>query len=147
MKTFSEFLAERATEQKRATKTQLTRLEKKLNVFYNTIGIDLDIDGKHFIKRIKERSKDDPITIDELRSLFRKIFNRHKATLVKLSKDTSQKGNIEAVLKDLTSELNIPIVIEPSDDPKPHEAEAKTIVRRNDFRTPDPVLAVESLKI
>ena len=76
------------------------------------------------------------ITIEELRSLFQKTYQKYAKDIVKKEVDW------QAVLKDLQSKINIPFVL--VWDKKNNELDlvAKTVMRKNDFKTSNPFLKV-----
>ena len=74
------------------------------------------------------------IKVAELQKLFKKI-QKNKG------KDVKDNEGIEAVLKDLSSDLNLPVVIKTKGDEI--ELVNKTIMRKKDFKTPSKVIKYE----
>lgn len=112
------------------SKKQLNDLEK----FADRILAKFDIDvkfTKHFLDRINDSRNNPDITVAEMQKFFKKIQKAKGENIKKLK-------NTEAVLKDLQSELNIPVVV----DYKKGEfiVTHKTIMRKKDFKTPDKVV-------
>jgi hypothetical protein len=119
------------------TAKQLADLEKFGDRLLNKFDIDIEF-TKHFADRMNDKRNKPAITVQELQKLFKKIA-RNKG------KNIKKHGDTEAVLKDIQSDLNLPVVI----DFKNGEFEVtnKTIMRKKDFKTSDPVLAYEDLNL
>jgi len=110
---------------------ELKSLEDYADYLFSSLGVNI-VFSKHFKDRVNDARKDRPITYDELAELFRKAYHEAGGDIAELPDDTS------AVLKDLTSKLNIPFKI--SDDPKHDETDAvmMTVMRKNKYLTNDP---------
>jgi hypothetical protein len=80
-----------------------------------------------------------PIKISELQALFKKIA-KDKGRKVIPHKDH------EAVLKDLQSDLNLPFFLKPKSNGE-LEVVLKTIMRKKNFKSPDPEVRYEDLNI
>jgi len=119
------------------TAKQLADLEKFGDRLLNKFDIDIEF-TKHFADRMNDKRNKPAITVQELQRLFKKIA-RNKG------KNIKKHGDAEAVLKDIQSDLNLPVVV----DFKNGEFEVtnKTIMRKKDFKTTDPVLAYEDLNL
>ena len=111
------------------TAKQLADLEKFGDRLLNKFDIDIEF-TKHFADRMNDKRNKPAITVSELQRLFKKIA-REKG------KNIKKHGDAEVVLKDMQSDLNLPIVV----DFKNGEFEVtnKTIMRKKDFKTSDPV--------
>ena len=77
------------------------------------------------------------IKVSELQRFFKKI-QRNKGRNIKSNPD------IEAVLKDMSTNLNLPVVIKTKGDE--FEVTNKTIMRKPDFKTTSKVLKYEGRK-
>tara|TARA_R110000823_G_scaffold199066_1_gene330231 strand:+ start:60 stop:1817 length:1758 start_codon:yes stop_codon:yes gene_type:complete len=119
------------------TAKQLADLEKFGDRLLNKFDIDIEF-TKHFADRMNDKRNKPAITTAELQRLFKKIA-RNKG------KNIKKHGDAEAVLKDMQSDLNLPIAV----DFKNGEFEVtnKTIMRKKDFKTTDPVLAYEDVEL
>ena len=124
MKTFKQYLSENITDK------QLKDLEKFADRILAKFNIDISF-SKHFVDRVNDNRNDPDITISELQKLFKKI-QKHKGEELKKSKGT------EVVLKDIQSDLNIPVVVKFKNGE--FEVTNKTIMRKKNFKTPDKVI-------
>lgn len=115
--------------------TQLKDLEKFADRLLDKFGIDIEF-TKHFGERMSDSRNDPCIKISELQSLFKKIAKDGG------KKVKAQKNN-EAVLKDLQTDLNLPVVVDVKGDGE-FEVRVKTIMRKKNFKTPSPEVKYES---
>jgi hypothetical protein len=106
---------------------QINDLEKFADRLLAKFDIDVEF-TRHFIDRVNDYRNSPEITISELQKLFKKI---HKAKGEKIKK----YANMEVVLKDLQSDLNIPVVVRYKNGE--FEVTNKTIMRKRKFHTPD----------
>jgi hypothetical protein len=118
------------------TKIQLDVLEKAIDKVFNKIGIDVEF-TKHFLDRVNDPRNDDQISLRELGQLFVKGYKKWGRQIAKMPIDS------QAVMKDLSTALNIPFVINKGKQGK--DMIAKTIMRKQNFNTPDMELPVESI--
>ena len=114
---------------------QLKDLEKFGDRLLQKFNIDVEF-TKHFGERMSDSRNKPCIKVAELQSLFKKI-GKDKGTKIK------QHADHEAVLKDLQSDLNLPFVAKPTKDGE-IELVLKTIMRKKDFKSPDPEVHYES---
>lgn len=118
------------------TPTELTHLKHYLVDTFSNLGLDFRF-GQHFYARVNDARNGKPITIGELTRLFTR-------TLKKYGKQISDMPpNIEVVLRDLATKINVPIAVTPEDDEDAQTVVAKTVMRKKDFGTSNPVLAIE----
>lgn len=118
------------------TKAQLDALEQAADKVFGRLGIDIEF-TKHFLDRVNDNRNRKQITIHELATLFKKEY-------IKWGRKISDMPvNSQAVMKDLSSELNIPFVLDQDGDEK--DLVAKTVMRKKDFKTPNTELPVESV--
>lgn len=117
------------------TPKQITDLEKFGDRLLNKFNIDIEF-TRHFADRMNDARNNPDIAIAELQKLFKKIQRNKGRNIKKL-------GDQEAVIKDLSADLNLPVAI----DYKPETGEFvvtnKTIMRKKDFKTPNKVLSYE----
>jgi len=118
------------------TKAQLNNLEQAADKVFGKLGLDIEF-TRHFLDRANDERNSKPITIKELAELFVKEYRRWGNKIAKMDFDA------EAVMKDLTSQINIPFVINPDGNGK--DLVAKTVMRKKNFTSPDPTLPVESV--
>lgn len=126
---------DRGSSSGKVSQSDLKALEKVLDKLFATVGLDIEF-SKHFVERLNHDRNKEQITIEELRSLFQKTYQKYAKDIVKKEVDW------QAVLKDLQSKINIPFVL--VWDKKNNELDlvAKTVMRKNDFKTSNPFLKV-----
>jgi Skp family chaperone for outer membrane proteins len=126
---------DRGSSSGKVSHSDLKALEKVLDKLFATVGLDIEF-SKHFVERLNHDRNKEQITIEELRSLFQKTYQKYAKDIVKKEVDW------QAVLKDLQSKINIPFVL--VWDKKNNELDlvAKTVMRKNDFKTSNPLLKV-----
>ena len=123
----------------RVTSKQLKSLEVILDKVFAKIGMDVEF-TKHFKARINDPRNKEQITVKELAILFKKEY-------IKWGKKIAQMGpDAEAVMKDLSSDINVPFKLEWNSRTKELELVAKTIMRKKNFSTPNKQYKVESFK-
>lgn len=128
--TFEEFLNESVT------KSDLNYAEKLADKWLGKYGIDVEF-TKHFLDRINDERNNPAISISELIEMFKKVAE-------KLGNEFSgEYDSLEAVLKDVVSDINIPFVLSPDSDPREDtELIAKTIMRKPNFQTSNKIFKV-----
>jgi hypothetical protein len=113
----------------------LDQVEAFADKLWSKLGIDVKF-THHFIERLNHERNGKPITTPELIRLFKKEYETYGKQIRKLD------GNEEAVLKDLSTELNLPFVIKDNG----HDGKtlvAKTIMRKSNFHSPDPEFPIK----
>jgi nicotinic acid mononucleotide adenylyltransferase/shikimate kinase len=109
------------------SQADIRELEKFADNLLNDYGIDIEF-TRHFGDRMSDERNTPCINVKELKDFFRKVY---------VNKGMKIKGNrgIEAILKDLQRNLNMPVVI----DYKNGEVEVtfKTIMRKKNFTSPN----------
>ena len=116
------------------TQQQLDALEKVLDQVFSKVGIDIEF-TRHFIDRVNDERNVKPISIKELAMLFKKEFIKYGKPIAQLGPDA------QAVMKDLETDINIPFVL--NWNGKELELVAKTVMRKKNFKTPNPEFPVE----
>ncbi len=129
MKSFSTFLAEEVTI------PQLKDLEKILDRAFKAVDIDINWTN-HFIDRVNDKRNGKPITTDELRDIFLKALEKHKAQFGKMP------DGFEAVLNDIQTKINLPFIIKYDGKNDEFDLVAKTVMRKVDFKTTTPKIKV-----
>ena len=117
------------------TRADIHNLDNVLDKLFKDIGIDVNLKSKHFIKRIKERTKSGEISFDDLKQVFVGAYSKYKKEMV--SKAQNEPG-FNVVLQDLSKLLNVPIELGIDDTPNddtPYELKAKTYIKKKDFLT------------
>ena len=80
-----------------------------------------------------------PVPIAELTRLFKQEYKRYGKPIAKMGPDK------EAVMKDLQTNLNLPFALVYDRQNNELDLIAKTIMRKDDFKTPNKVFAVEDV--
>ena len=93
--------------------------------------IDVVLTGKHFLERLVDKRNQKPISAAELTGFFKRLA-RKKNEFVEFLKKYG-----EIVASDNRTKINIPFM------QKANKAIAKTIMRKDDFKTSDPELKFE----
>tara|TARA_R110001606_G_scaffold7787_5_gene34102 strand:- start:77 stop:1618 length:1542 start_codon:yes stop_codon:yes gene_type:complete len=119
------------------TQLQLDALEKVLDRVFGNVGIDVEF-TRHFLDRVNDARNVKPISIKELGMLFKKEFVKYGKPIAQLGPDA------EAVMKDLSSDINIPFALDWNSGSGKLELIAKTVMRKKNFTTPNKEFAVES---
>jgi len=118
------------------TLADLQQLEMGLDILFSKLDIDIDITGKHFLDRINDPRNGQPVTIDELKTVFKKVFVQYGDTIKGL--DDQDQG----VLLHLATQLNIPFVLKHDVRKNQDTLHAKTIMRKPNFHSDSPVFRV-----
>ena len=116
---------------------QLSDLEKFGDRILAKFGVDITF-SRHFADRMNDARNKPEIKIAELQGLFKKIAKKKAVNIKKYP-------NAEVVLKDIQKDLNLPIAIKVDKDGT-LDVVHKTIMRKKNFGTPDPVISYESLE-
>lgn len=119
------------------TQVQLNALENALDKIFSKVGIDVEF-TRHFIDRVNDERNIRQITLRELGQLFAKTYQKYGKPIAQLGPDA------EAVMKDLSSDINIPFAL--NWNGKELELVAKTVMRKKNFTTPNKEFAVEARK-
>lgn len=106
---------------------ELNQIEKFADNLWKSLGIDVDF-SRHFLDRVNDERNGKPISSAELIRLFKKEYERN-------GKKIANMDDSEAVMKDLLTKINLPFVI--NDRFNHRELVAKTIMRKDNFRTPN----------
>ena len=112
---------------------ELNDLEKFADRLLNKFDVDIEF-TKHFADRMNDKRNKPAITIAELQRLFKKMAANK-------GKKIKKHGNSEAILKDMQSDLNLPIVVNWKNGE--FEVVNKTIMRKKAFKSPDPEVKYE----
>jgi hypothetical protein len=119
--------------EEKVSQSQIDSLERFADKLLAKYDIDIEF-TKHFVDRVNDARNDPEIKVAELQKFFKKV---HKAKGNKIK----SVGDMQAVLKDVERDLNIPAVL--TDKGKDFEVRFKTIMRKKDFKTPNKVIQYE----
>ena len=119
--------------QAKFTQRDIDDVEKFADRILRKYDIDIEF-TRHFIDRLNDPRNNPEIKIAELQRFFKKI-QRAKGQNIRNNPD------VELVLKDMSSNLNLPVVIKKRGDS--FEVINKTIMRKPDFKTTSKVIRYE----
>ena len=122
-------------ENRQITLEELKKLEHMLDRLYSELHIDVDF-TKHFLDRVNDPRNGKQITVGELQKIFTEVFRKYKDVL------RTQAPGFEAVMSDISTNLNIPFVFDWDSDNNERDMVAKTAMRKPDFSTSDKKLVV-----
>lgn len=120
------------------TQIQLDALERALDQIFGRLGIDVEF-TRHFIDRVNDERNIKQITLSELAQIFKKEFIKHGKPIAQLGPD------VEAVMKDLQTDINIPFALEWDKEKNELDLVAKTVMRKSNFKTSNKEFTVEDL--
>lgn len=115
------------------TQSELDQVERFADALWGKLGIDVEF-TRHFMDRVNDERNGKPISSAELVRLFKKEYERN-------GKQIAQLDGAEGVMRDLLTTVNLPFVIKDTQNGK--ELVAKTVMRKDDFKTPDPQYVVK----
>ena len=116
------------------TQRDVNDLEKFADRILKKYNIDVEF-TKHFVDRLNDPRNSPAIKVSELQKFFKKIQRNKGRNII-------NNPDIEAVLKDMSTNLNLPVVIKTKGDS--FEVTNKTIMRKPDFKTTSKVIKYES---
>lgn len=138
MLSFKEYIAEaNADSCLIITQSHMKAFEQFIDKMFEKYKIDFDF-TKHFRERISDERNAPCIDLKEIATTIKKIYEKYRKGEHTLSKyiDT------EAVIKDMQNDLNMPIAVEYNRRDDQIDVIAKTIMRKKNFRTPNPEIKV-----
>lgn len=124
------------TVEEKFSQSDVDGLEKFADRILKKYNIDVEF-TRHFVDRLNDPRNKPEIKVAELQRFFKKI-QKNKG------KDIRQNPDVEVVLKDLASDINLPVVINYKDGE--FEVVNKTVMRKKDFKTPDKVIKYEEVE-
>jgi len=115
------------------TGSELQNIEKFADALWGKVGIDIEF-TRHFFDRINDTRNGKPISSAELIRLFKKAYQKY-------GKQLGNTTNIEAVIKDALTKINLPFVLKDIGNNE-KQLVAKTVMRKNDFKTSNQVYPI-----
>ncbi len=109
------------------TLDQLQNLEAGLDILFSKLDIDVDITNHHFRDRVNDPRNGEQITIAEISKLFKHVYSKYGDRIKQLD------SGDQAILTDLASRLNIPIIKRNDTTKQMDHLHAKTIMRTTNF--------------
>ncbi len=139
MRTYSEFTEAKIVGHVKLSKSKslppdalsrqdIRSLEAVLDSLFSKVDLDINIHGKHFIDRVNDWRNKNQITVKELNDIFRGTFKKY-------GKQLSTKKQLQAVLVDIQSKINVPFLIKYDKKEGELSIVAKTVMRKADFKT------------
>ena len=119
------------------TQAQIDSLETVLDRVFAQVGIDVEF-TRHFLDRVNDERNVRQITIQELAVLFKKEFQKYAKPIAQMGPDA------QAVMKDMSSDINLPFVLNWNSGSGMLELVAKTVMRKKDFKSSNKEFAVEN---
>jgi shikimate kinase len=119
-------------EEEEITLSKMKDFEKFVDRMFEKFKIDFEF-TKHFGERMNDERNSPKIKLKELADLIKKIYNKNGNPL-------KGQAGAELVVKDLQSDLNMPIVVKYDEKNDEIDIVAKTIMRKKNFSTPNPVI-------
>jgi hypothetical protein len=119
------------------TAAHMKAFEQFVDKMFEKFGIDFEF-TKHFRERMSHERNDPCIDMKELAAMIQKIYKKYQHG----DKSLNKFVDAEAVIKDLQSNLNMPIAVEYNRKDDELVVIAKTIMRKKNFSTPNPVVKV-----
>lgn len=111
---------------------QIKAFEKFVDRMFEKFNIDFKF-TKHFGERMSDSRNTPCIKLKELADFIKKIYKRQGKSLKGVS-------GAEAVIKDMQSDLNIPVAVNYDSKNDEFDVVMKTIMRKKNFRTPNKVI-------
>lgn len=119
------------------TTAHMKAFEQFVDKMFAKFNIDFEF-TKHFRERMSHERNDPCIDMKELAAMIQKIYKKYQNGEKSLSKFV----DAEAVIKDMQTDLNMPIAVEYDRKSDDLVVIAKTIMRKKNFRTPSPEIKV-----
>lgn len=118
------------------TQADIDQLEIFADRLFAKVGIDVEF-TRHFLDRVNDERNVRQITMSELTRLFKQEFKKWGKKIAQLGPDA------EAVMKDMTTDINMPFALRWDQNNQELDLIAKTVMRKDDFRTSNPEFAIE----
>ena len=133
------WLREDSREAMPVTQGDLQKLEDYADRLFSRVGIDVAF-TRHFLDRVNDERNQKQITVGELIRIFKQEYKYYGKKIAQLGPDA------EAVMKDMKTDVNIPFALQWDNKNNELDLIAKTVMRKKDFKTPDPEFAVADVQ-
>ena len=121
------------------TKVQLSIIEKALDKLFKDVGVNIEF-TKHFHDRLNDLRNIEQISVQELTKIYKEVHDKYGEEL-----GHATKGElVDEIIKSIKSMVNIPIALTYNRKTDMVDVTAKTIMRKKNFKSNDPVLQVEN---
>jgi hypothetical protein len=124
---------------------ELSELRNHLDELWKKLGVDITF-THHFFDRVNDPRNRKQITIGELSKLFSETYAKHGHN-ISIKVKPGSDHEFEAVITDMSTKVNLPFVLEWDRQRRELKLVAKTVMRKNDFKTPDPRFVVQQYEI
>lgn len=108
------------------SRDDLRKIENYLDALFKAVGIDVSF-SKHFVDRVNDERNKQPITVRDLVQIFTKHYRENAKKIAQLGPGT------EAVLKDLSTDVNLPIALHWNRNTNMLDMVSQTIMRKKNF--------------
>lgn len=119
------------------SRSDVTKIENFFDRVFAKFGIDLEF-SRHFVERLSDTRNNPCISLREFAEMLKKIYEKKKNNKISLKK----YKDTEIVIKDIQTDLNMPVAIEYDRKNDELVVIGKTIMRKKNFRTPNEILKV-----
>jgi hypothetical protein len=123
--------------QSTVSRQDLQTLETYLDRLFSKLNIDINF-TRHFLDRVNDPRNKRDITVDELTALFKNTYRKWGKKIAQMGPDA------QAVIKAMSSDINVPFVLNWDRDAEEIDLVAKTAMRKKNFTTPNQVFQVEN---
>lgn len=131
-------IIEQAISSDEVSDTQLKAIEQYADRLFKTAGVDINF-SSHFRDRVNDIRNSKAITANDLVDLFQKAYDQ-----LDRGKKISRLGpDAQAVIKDMSSDINMPFVLVWDAKNRELDLVAKTIMRKKNFTTPNQELVLK----
>jgi GNAT superfamily N-acetyltransferase len=120
------------------TQGDLDQIETYADRLFAKVGIDVEF-TQHFIDRVNDARDQKQISMAELTRLFKQQYKKNGKKIAQLG------PGAEAVMKDMQTDVNMPFALVWDKQSQELDLIAKTVMRKKNFGTSNPVVAVEQV--
>ena len=120
------------------TQGDLDQIETYADRLFAKVGIDVEF-TQHFIDRVNDARNQKQISMAELTRLFKQQYKTNGKKIAQLG------PGAEAVMKDMQTDVNMPFALVWDKQSQELDLIAKTVMRKKNFGTSNPVVAVEQV--
>lgn len=114
---------------------ELDEIERYADKLFARVGIDVEF-TRHFLDRVNDSRNQKQITSPELIRLFKKTYQQYGRKIPEMGPEA------QAVIADMQTNINVPFVLEWDRRTQQLDLVSKTVMRKRDFKTSNPVLAI-----
>ena len=119
------------------TQGDLDQIENYADRIFAKLGIDVEF-TRHFLDRVNDARNQKQISMAELTRLFKQQYKKNGKKIAQLG------PGAEAVMKDMQTDVNMPFALVWDKQSQELDLIAKTVMRKKNFGTSNPVVAVEN---